>query len=228
MTPDIAIALDYPNARDALRMVDAAGEQGRWYKVGAVLYVREGPVVIRELLSRGKRVFLDLKWHDIPNTVRGAVSAASELGVHLATLHLAGGSAMIAAAVEARGPLRLAGVGVLTSLDAAGYSTVVGRAVSAVSVEQQRWASVAVAAGLDALVCAAGDAAAVRPVIGPDRWLVVPGIRGPGDATADQVRTASPQEAVRAGADLLVVGRPITAASNPKAALAEFQRAIAA
>jgi len=227
--PDLAVALDLPSAREALRLVDAGGPAGTWYKVGPVLYVREGPAIVRELLARGKWVFLDLKWHDIPNTVAGAVAAAADLGVHLATVHLAGGPAMLEAAARARGTaLRLAGVGVLTSLDAAGYGAVVGRAVATTLAEQQRLAALVVEAGLDAMVCSASEAPAIRAAIGADRMVVVPGIRRSGEPVGDQARAAAPGEAVRAGADLLVVGRPITAAADPAAALAEFRRDLAA
>ena len=117
---ELVIALDLPAAADALRLVDRIGEAGTWYKVGPVLFVSDGPSLVRALTARGKQVFLDLKWHDIPNTVSGAVTAASVLGASLATVHLAGGRAMLEAAASARNgaPLRLVGVGVLTSLGA--------------------------------------------------------------------------------------------------------------
>lgn len=207
--------------------MDAAGSAGTWYKVGSVLFVREGPPLVAELLARGKRVFLDLKWHDIPTTVAGAVAAAAAYGVHLATIHLAGGRAMLAAAAGATGgTLQLAGVGVLTSLDASGYGAIVGRPVSDTAVEQLAFAQLVRETRLDAMVCAAAEAPALRRELGSGVVLVVPGIRRPGDASADQVRTATPREAVVAGANLLVVGRPITAAANPGAALDEFRRAL--
>jgi orotidine-5'-phosphate decarboxylase len=224
---DIAVALDHASVREALALVDAAGSAATWYKVGPVLFVRDGPALVRELLGRGKRIFLDLKWHDIPNTVAGAVAAAAELGAHLATVHLLGGRAMLDAAVAARGGrLKLAGVGVLTSHGAADVATVLGRAADP-AAEQLRLARLAVAAGLDAMVCAAAEAAALRTVLGRERMLIVPGIRRAGDPAGDQARTATPAEAVAAGADLLVVGRPITAAGDPKAALAEIRAAAA-
>lgn len=229
MTPDIAVALDVPSAAEALRLVDAAGAAGTWYKVGSVLYVREGPQLVDALLARGKQVFLDLKWHDIPNTVAGAVKAAAAQGVQLATVHLAGGRAMLEAAAAARGgSLKLAGVGVLTSFSAADYGAILGRPISSTGEEQLRFARLARTAGLDAMVCAAGEARAIRSALGPAALLVVPGIRRSGDTAGDQVRTATPEEAVAAGANLLVVGRPITAAADPGAALDEFRRAIAA
>lgn len=229
MTPDIAVALDLPTGAEALRLVDAAGSAGTWYKVGPGLFVREGPPLVDALLERGKRVFLDLKWHDIPNTVAGAVAAAAAQGVHLATVHLAGGRAMLSAAAgAASGTLKLAGVGVLTSLNASDYGAIVGRPVSDTTAEQLAFARLVREMRLHAMVCAAAEAPVLRRELGPGALLVVPGIRRPGDAAADQVRTATPQEAVGAGANLLVVGRPITAAANPGAALDEFRRAMAA
>lgn len=228
--PDIAIALDHPTLGEALAVVEAAGAQATWYKVGPVLFAREGPDVVRELLRRGKRVFLDLKWHDIPNTVAGAVAAAAGLGVHMATVHLAGGRAMLESAAAARGGegLMLVGVGVLTSLDEDTYGYVVGRKVESVAAEQKRLSALAVSVGLDGMVCAASDAPTLRATLGSARLLVVPGIRRPGEPGGGQVRTATPAEAARAGADLLVVGRPITAARDPAKALAEFKKAMAA
>jgi orotidine-5'-phosphate decarboxylase len=212
-----------------LRLVDAAGAAGTWYKVGPVLFVREGPQLVAELLARGKRVFLDLKWHDIPTTVAGAVAAAAAQGVHLATVHLAGGRAMLtAAAGAAGGSLQLAGVGVLTSLGAPEYGAIVGRPVSDTAAEQLAFARLVREVRLGAMVCAAAEAPALRRELGAGVMLVVPGIRRPGDPAADQVRTTTPRDAVEAGADLLVVGRPITAAANPGAALDEFRRALAA
>lgn len=194
-----------------------------------MLFVREGPKLVTDLLARGKRVFLDLKWHDIPHTVAGAVRAAAAQGVHLATVHLAGGREMLAAAAGATGgTLKLAGVGVLTSLGASDYGTIVGRPVNDTAAEQLAFARLVREARLDAMVCAAAEAPALRRELGAGVVLVVPGIRRPGDAAADQVRTATVQEAVAAGANLLVVGRPITGAANPAAALDEFRRALAA
>lgn len=225
MKPDVAVALDLPSTREALALVDLLGPLGTWYKVGPVLFVRDGPALVRELLGRGRQVFLDLKWHDIPTTVGGAVEAAAQLGVHLATVHLAGGRAMLDAAVQARGErLKLAGVGVLTSLDAARYAAVVGRPVDDTGHEQQRFAALAAEAGLDAMVCAAGEAGAVRTALGPDRWLVVPGIRRSEDRGGDQVRTATPRQAVAARASLLVIGRPVTQATDPAAVMTEVRK----
>ena len=211
------MALDAGTLGQALALVDAIGDAARWYKLGPVLCMNEGGAVVQELRSRGKQVFLDLKWHDIPNTVARAVAAAGELGVSLATVHLAGGARMLEAAVRSKGgDLRLVGVGVLTSFDGAQYADVVGRAVTDVAEEQRRLVRYGVNAGLDGYVTAATEARAVRAVAGARALIVVPGIRRAADVPGDQARTATPREAVEAGADLLVVGRPVTAAADPR------------
>ena len=222
---DIAVALDVPTAGEALALVDAAGDAGTWYKVGSVLASKGGPALIQELIGRGKKVFLDLKWHDIPNTVAGAVASAAEAGVALATVHLSGGRAMVEAAARARGNggLRLVGVGVLTSLDAAGYGAIVGREVMDIAAEQERLMRPALGL-LDGFVCAPTEAARVRKLAGPEAFLVVPGIRPAGSEVADQVRVATPAEAVAAGADLLVIGRPVTQARDPAQVLREVRQ----
>jgi len=215
--PALAVALDAGPLARALALVDALGDAVNWYKIGPVLCISEGVGVVRALRERGKRVFLDLKWHDIPNTVSQAVATAGEIGVGLATVHLAGGARMLEAAVRAKtGELRVVGVGVLTSLDAAQYADVVGRAVQDVAEEQRRLVRSGVNAGLDGFVSAASEARTVRAVAGARALIVVPGIRRAGDAAGDQARTATPHEAVLAGADLLVVGRPVTAAADPR------------
>lgn len=225
---DLAIALDLPDAARALGVVDAVGPEATWYKLGPVLFVAEGPALVRELVGRGKRVFLDLKWHDIPNTVAGAVAAAGALGVALATVHLSGGARMLAAAAGARRDgLRLVGVGVLTSLGAAEYAEVVGRPVEDLAKEQCRLVERGMAAGLDGFVTAAAEAPALRRVAGPDALLVVPGIRCADDAAGDQNRIATPAVAIRAGADLLVVGRPVTEAPDPREAVRAIREEMA-
>ena len=221
---EIAVALDLPSGEAALRLVDAVGPACAWYKVGSALYVCDGPALVRALLARGKRVFLDLKWHDIPHTVSGAVASASALGISLATVHAAGGPRMLEAAVAARsGSLRLVGVGVLTSLAAADYGAIVDRPVADLGVEQERLARTALGCGLDGFVTAVAEAPRLRRLAGPRALLVTPGIRRASDADADQRRTASPAQAVRAGADLLVVGRPVTASADPAGALGELR-----
>lgn len=212
---EVIVALDLPTGEAALRLVDQLPGL-RWAKVGPVLFVREGPALVRELKARGVRVFLDLKWHDIPNTVAEASRQAAALEVELATVHALGGRAMLEAAVGAAGALRLAAVTVLTSHTAGSFAEVVGREDGAELLsEAVRLARLAVAAGVGALVTSTYEAAAVAEVAGPDRWLVVPGIRPAGSGAQDQKRVATPREAVAAGATHLVVGRPVSGAENP-------------
>ena len=219
---EVVVAFDLPSGREALAL--AARLPGlTWAKLGPVLYVREGPALVREFAARGVRVFLDLKWHDIPSTVAGAVSAARELGVALATVHCLGGRAMLeAAAGAAGGDLALVGVTILTSHDAAELEGVLGRGVPDVGFEAERLARVALQAGLRGIVASGRELALLREALGPDPWIVVPGIRLSGEPLGDQARAVTPQEAVRRGATHLVVGRPITAASDPVAAYRGF------
>ena len=221
---ELIVAFDLPSGRQALDLADRLPGL-RWAKLGPVLYVREGPALVREFTARGVRVFLDLKWHDIPHAVAGAVTAARELGVSLATVHCLGGRAMLDAAVAAAGDLPLVGVTVLTSHDSAGFAQVVGRGVPDLGFEAERLARTALAAGLRGVVASGDELALLREALGREAWIVVPGIRLPGDAADDQVRTVSPRDAVRRGATHLVVGRPITAAKDPAAA---FGRVVAA
>jgi orotidine-5'-phosphate decarboxylase len=222
---EIIVAFDQDNARDALALADRLPEL-TWAKVGPVLFVRDGPALVREFLARGTRVFLDLKWHDIPSTVAGAVAAARDQGVHLATVHCLGGVAMLEAARQAAGDLALVGVTVLTSHDAAGFAGVVGRPVDALSGEAERLAQLARAAGLRGVVSSGHEVAALRRLLGPDAWIVVPGVRRPGEPASDQARTVGPAEAVRAGASHLVVGRSITDSADPVRAYREFQACV--
>jgi orotidine-5'-phosphate decarboxylase len=219
---EIIIALDLPGD-DARRLLDRIPE-ARWVKVGSILFAREGPALVRELVTRGLEVFLDLKWHDIPNTVAGAVEAARDLGVSMATVHTLGGEAMMAAAARAAGErLGIVGVTVLTSHSPESYSTAVGRGTTAVLMDEvSRLAHSARAAGLRGVVCSPLEVATVRSQAGAGGWIVVPGIRRVGDQAGDQVRTAAPGEAARAGATHLVVGRPILQAADPGAAFREM------
>ena len=174
---ELILALDTPRGADALRLLDQLpGLQ--WAKVGSILMTREGPDFVRQLTGRGLKIFLDLKWHDIPNTVAGAVTAARELGVSMATVHTLGGSAMLeAAAVAAGAEVALVGVTVLTSHDSAGYSRALGRTEVDLGNEVERQALVAVAAGLQGIVCSPQEVSLLRRRLGPEPLIVVPGIR---------------------------------------------------
>jgi orotidine-5'-phosphate decarboxylase len=215
---EMIVALDLPAGPEALRLLDRLPE-ARWVKVGSILMTREGPELVRVLTDRGLRVFLDLKWHDIPNTVAEAVTSAAALGVAMATVHTLGGSAMMeAAAAASDGRVGLVGVTVLTSHDPAGYARAVGRPRVDLAAEVERQSGEAVRAGLRGVVCSPQEVARVREAVGPDAWIVVPGIRGRSEERGDQVRVATAGEAVAAGATHLVVGRPMLRAADPAAA----------
>jgi orotidine-5'-phosphate decarboxylase len=217
----VIIPLDVPTVDDAFGLVDRLGGRAAFYKVGLELYTRAGPTVVEELVRRDKRVFLDLKLHDIPNTVAGAVAVASDLGVELLTVHASGGPTMLEAAVEARsGKLALLGVTVLTSLSPDEMSTVWDREIRSVREEVGRLATLARDAKMDGVVASALEASWLRGQLGDDFLIVTPGIRPLGSQKDDQSRVATPAEAVRAGSDYLVIGRPITGADDPEAALA--------
>ena len=211
---EIIVAFDQPSGRDALALADRLGDL-EWAKIGSVLFVRDGPALVREFLARGTRVFLDLKWHDIPSTVAGAVAAARDSGVHLATVHCLGGPAMLEAAARAAGEMALVGVTVLTSHDAAGFTKVVGRSVTDIGAEAARLGRMALAAGLRGVVTSGQEIRGLRTALGNDAWIVVPGVRRPGDASGDQARTVTPAEAVEWGATHLVVGRTLSDAPDP-------------
>lgn len=214
---DVVVALDVEGPDDALRLVDQLPDL-EWVKLGPALYVRHGPALLTELRRRDLKVFLDLKWHDIPRTVAEAARAASAAGVALATVHALGGAEMIQAAAEGAGAMRLAAVTVLTSHSAASYGQATrGGAGMAIADEAVRLADLATGAGAGAVVASAHEAERIRAAVGPDPWIVVPGIRPHGTPADDQRRTATVGEAVRSGATHLVVGRPILRAENPGA-----------
>jgi orotidine-5'-phosphate decarboxylase len=228
---ELIVALDLADGREALALVDRLPGL-RWAKLGPVLYLRGenggGPALVRELTARGIRVFLDLKWHDIPNTVSGAVSAVRELGVAMATVHCLGGLAMLEAAARAAagGDLALVGVTVLTSHDSPSFEQVLGRGIPDLGFEAERLARLARQAGLRGVVASGQAVGLLREALGADPWIVVPGIRLPGDGTNDQASTITPGEAVRRGATHLVVGRPITAARDPRGAYDRVREAM--
>ncbi|HEU5341684.1 orotidine-5'-phosphate decarboxylase [Edaphobacter sp.] len=215
----LIVALDFPSANKAIALVDTLGDTCRWFKVGMELYYAAGNPLVHELRHRGFEVFLDLKLHDIPNTVAGAVRSATQAGASLLTIHASGGAAMMTAAAEAArapGSPRLLAVTVLTSMDA---NELAGVGVSVTPAAQVlRLAKLAKASGIDGIVSSAEEVAPLRAELGPQALLVIPGIRPAGAAVGDQKRIATPETAVRAGASMLVVGRPITQAANPAAA----------
>ena len=217
----LIVALDFPSADAAMDLVDRLQGTCRWFKVGMELYYAAGNPAIERLRDRGFQVFLDLKLHDIPNTVAGAVRSVAGTGASLLTIHAAGGSAMIQAAVEAASTPdspRLLAVTVLTSMDGAQLAAV--GVADAPAVQVMRLARLAAAAGIDGLVCSAEEVAAVREAVGAGALLVVPGIRPAGATGDDQRRIATPATAIAGGASMLVVGRPITQAADPAVAAA--------
>jgi orotidine-5'-phosphate decarboxylase len=221
---ELIIALDFPDSPSAVALLDQLPDHCA-VKVGSVMLARAGAGFVRGLVTGGHPVFLDPKWHDIPNTVAGACNAAAELGVEMVTVHASGGDAMMRAAVEAAaGRIKIVAVTVLTSHDAASYAAVTGRDGVNVGDEVVRLTELAMRAGVDGVVCSPEEIARVRSVVGSGR-IVVPGIRRSGDAHGDQVRVATPEEAVAAGATHLVVGRPITGSGSPASVYAEMQSA---
>jgi orotidine-5'-phosphate decarboxylase len=219
---EVVLALDLPSAAEAVRLLGRIPATP-WVKVGSMLMTREGAPLVRTLVDRGHRVFLDLKWHDIPNTVAGAVRAARELGVGMATVHTLGGRTMMEAATEAAGgALALLGVTVLTSHDEVSYGRAVGRDGVSLGDEVARLADEAVAAGLAGVVCSPAEIAVLRRMLPDGARVVVPGIRSESDPAEDQVRIATAAAAAAAGATHLVVGRPILHAPDPAAALARL------
>jgi len=211
---ELIVAFDIGSGTEALTLADRLPAL-RWAKIGSALFVREGPALVREFTARHVRVFLDLKWHDIPSTVERAVGAARELGVGMATVHCLGGHAMLVAAVRAAGELPLVGVTVLTSHSSADLEQIVGRGVPDMGLEGERLARIALEAGLRGVVAGGREIGIVRGALGQGPWIVVPGVRLVGDPKDDQARTVTPPEAVRLGATHLVVGRSITRAADP-------------
>jgi orotidine-5'-phosphate decarboxylase len=215
----LAVALDFPTGAEALAMVDRLDGACRWYKVGMELYYRAGNQLLEILQKRGFKVFLDLKLHDIPNTVAGAVRTVAQTGVSLLTVHAGGGGAMLQAAAEATrtpGAPRLLAVTVLTSMDDGQLASV---GVSGGSAEQVlRLARLAQASGITGMVCSAEEVATLRVDLGTEVFLVTPGIRAAGEDEGDQKRIATAGRAIALGSSMLVVGRPITRAADPEAA----------
>ena len=222
---ELIVAFDIGSGKEALTLADRLPAL-RWAKIGSALFVREGPALVREFTARHIRVFLDLKWHDIPSTVERAVGAARELGVGMATVHCLGGHAMLVAAVRAAGEVPLVGVTVLTSHSSADLEQIVGRGVPDMGLEGERLARIAMEAGLRGVVAGGREIGIVRGALGQGPWIVVPGVRLAGDSKDDQARTVTPPEAVRLGATHLVVGRPITRAADPAVVYQQILRSI--
>ena len=227
------VALDVPDRAAAALLVDRLGDEGDFYKVGLELFAAEGPDVVRWLRGLGKDVFLDLKFHDIPNTVRGACRSAARLGVALTTVHAYGGPATLAAAVEGAGEqgagrCGVLAVTVLTSHSAAELGAALGRAVADLPSEVLRLAAGARAAGAHGVVCSGHEVAAVRAAHGDALAPLVPGVRLAGGAAHDQARVVTPAEAAARGARYVVLGRAVTAAPDPRAALVDARAQLGA
>jgi orotidine-5'-phosphate decarboxylase len=229
MENPIIVALDVADLTQAARLVEELSGAVAAFKIGSELFTLAGPEIVRRVRASGASVFLDLKFHDIPNTVAKAVAAATRLDVQMLTIHTSGGSQMLKAAVESgrqtaealnRPVPLLLGVTVLTSLDSNELSEIGFQGNAARQVE--RLTALAVKAGLSGLVCSPLEVAGLRQILPSRIKLVTPGIRAPGQASDDQKRTLSPAEALAAGADWLVIGRPICGAKNPRAAAEEI------
>ena len=225
----LIVALDVPSAAKARQVVQSIGEAATTYKVGKQLFTAEGPQIVRDLDSSGRKVFLDLKFHDIPNTVAGAVRAASELGVSMLTVHACGGGGMLRAAAQAAAqsparPMVLA-ITVLTSLSDA---DMIELGIAAKVIDHVvRLAALARDAGCAGVVASALEAHQLRRELGGDFKIVTPGVRPAGTRAGDQARVLTPKEAIAAGANYLVVGRPILEAADPSRAANEIVREIA-
>ncbi|TMP94704.1 MAG: orotidine-5'-phosphate decarboxylase [Verrucomicrobia bacterium] len=217
----IIVALDVATKKEALAVVEQLREQISFFKIGLQLYTAEGPGIVRDVLATGAKVFLDLKLHDIPNTVERAVGSAGQLGVHMLTIHLCGGEEMIRAAVAARKTnLSILGVTALTS---AGQQTLRQVGISdEIHDHVLRLAKLGVEARIDGLVASAHEVKMLRAEFGTKTKLVVPGIRPSWSEAGDQERVMTPREALGSGADFLVIGRPIIAHSSPREAVGKI------
>jgi orotidine-5'-phosphate decarboxylase len=225
----LIVALDVPDAASANALVARLEDTCKWFKVGLELFVAAGPAFLKPLLQRGHSIFLDLKFNDIPNTVAGAVRSGAALGVRMMTVHAAGGPAMLAAARAAldgmNDPPELLAVTVLTSMDSAQLGAIGLKRSPAEQVELLT--RMGLAAGIHGFVCSPEEAGSVRAITGPKGVLVIPGIRPAGSEAGDQKRISRPEEALRKGANYLVVGRPITLAPDPAGAARAILREMA-
>jgi orotidine-5'-phosphate decarboxylase len=225
VTERLIVALDVKSSAAALRLVDQLGDAISFYKIGSPLYTSTGPEILTELKKQGKRIFLDLKYHDIPNTVAQAVSAAAALDVDFLTVHAGGGAAMITAARKAVADERprILAVTVLTSFSVDDAEQVWGKQLNSLREEVTRMAQLAADAGAHGVIASPLEAEALKRRHGADFLVVTPGIRPAGAERGDQARTATPAEAIRAGADYLVVGRPVIEADDPRAVVEQMQ-----
>ena len=227
MTAIPIVALDFPDSQRAMTLVQTLDQKCRFYKVGNELFTAVGPEIIQWLRDFGCDVFLDLKYHDIPNTVAGAIRRVADMGVRLTTVHASGGQKMLEAAVEAAGAAcGVLAVTVLTSLDDSMLAHAWGRPSVHTGVEVTRMAAMARQAGMHGIVCSGHEAAAVHATHGDSLRLLVPGIRLPGDAAGDQSRVMSPEDAASAGASYIVLGRSITLAKDPRLAMEVVTRSL--
>ncbi len=216
---DLIVVLDVDSREEALDIVASCG-RCRWFKIGSQLFTRCGPDIVRDVLSQGKQVMLDLKYHDIPNTVAKAAAAGADLGVGLMTLHASGGRRMVEAARKAveGSHTRLLAVTVLTSMNDASLRDEIGVPETAAQTVP-RWARMAVDSGAHGVVCSPLEIELVRAAVGPEPLIVTPGIRPAWAGADDQERIMTPAEAARAGATMVVVGRPILRHANPAQAV---------
>lgn len=222
------VALDYPGRDAALAMVDRLGDACGFYKVGSELFVADGQAAVAALRERGKRIFLDLKFHDIPNTVAGAASSAADLGVSLLTVHASGGRRMMRAAVDAvEGRCDVFAVTILTSLSDEELGVAWGRLDLRMDLEVERLADLAAEAGVAGVVCSGLEAPRLRDRFGGRLQLLVPGVRLPGSAAGDQTRVVTPAQAAAAGATYVILGRTVTGAAVPEKAMAEAVASLA-
>lgn len=232
MSSRLIVALDFPDQQSALTFVDSAGLSPEIckLKVGFELFVAAGPTLVKTLVARGYDVFLDLKFHDIPNTVAGACRSAAELGVWMINVHASGGDKMMMAAREALqaydNPPKLIGVTVLTSMDQAQLHRT-GVVVEEPQEQVRHLAELTAQSGLDGVVCSAQEAVMLKKQFGAEFLLVTPGIRPQGSAQGDQSRVMTPEQAAAAGIDYIVVGRPVTQAENPLAVVQQINHALA-
>ena len=207
----LIVALDVDSLKEAERLLDVLYPNVKIFKVGSQLFTACGPEAVRMIVNKGAKVFLDLKFHDIPNTVKRGVESAAKLKVYMLTVHLSGGKDMLGAAVSIADRPKIIGISVLTSESKEGTEDKV-----------LELAKLAKSVGLDGVVCSAQEANMIREACGKDFIIVTPGIRPGGYASDDQVRVATPKEAIQAGADFIVVGRPIIKSNNPLLAAKEI------